>query len=150
METLKAQLYEACAASIEERIRAIEHSLAGIEEARNNETKSSAGDKYETGRTMMQAEADKLSGQLLEARAVKDELDRLAGRGPAERVEAGSLVVTDQGVYYILIGRGKITLSGQLYYCISARAPIAVGLIGKRPGEEVIFNGKRIRIEALY
>ena len=44
---------------LEQKIKIAEESISCIQEARNNETKSSAGDKYETSRAMMQAELDK-------------------------------------------------------------------------------------------
>jgi len=51
---IKEALYKACEEDTEKRINVIERNLKSIEESRNNETKSSAGDKYETGRAMLQ------------------------------------------------------------------------------------------------
>ncbi len=53
---IKEQLYNYCMTHINNRINNIEDILRSIKEAKNNETKSSAGDKYETSRAMMQIE----------------------------------------------------------------------------------------------
>ncbi len=48
--------------------------MADLEESLENESKSSAGDKYETGREMINYEFEKLSGQLKEFKKLQDTL----------------------------------------------------------------------------
>ena len=48
MEQLKKQLYKLCKDHISKRIKELQHAIADLHEAMANETKSSAGDKYET------------------------------------------------------------------------------------------------------
>jgi hypothetical protein len=143
---IKQALYQRCFEDIEQRINVIEETLASIRESRNNETKSSAGDKYETGRAMMQIEEDKNRSQLAQAFEVKNELQKLDIDKKTIRVENGSLVYTSNGVYFISIGIGKVKLEDQLYYCVSRFSPIGMKLIGKRTGDEIEFNGNQIRI----
>ena len=66
--SLKTAIWTACYEQVEQRIQTIESVLASIVESRNNETKSSVGDKYETGRAMMQQKEDQNSRQLLQAK----------------------------------------------------------------------------------
>ena len=53
---IKRELYHKCTEYIDQRIESIQKKLDDVAESRSNETKSSAGDKHETGRTMMQLE----------------------------------------------------------------------------------------------
>ena len=54
-------------ALLQERITAQEADLEELSKAASTDTKSSAGDKYETGRGMRRAEMDKLSRNLSES-----------------------------------------------------------------------------------
>lgn len=143
---VKEQLYQACKKFADERIQSIQQVLESIEEARNNETRSSAGDKYETGRSMMQIEADNNNIQLHEAMQVKNTLQRINPSRKTEQVEAGSLVATTQGNYYLSIGMGAVNMGNQSYYCVSVQSPIGRQLIGKSSGDEISINGMPIKI----
>lgn len=143
----KEVLYKACEADTEKRINTIEKNLKSIEEARNNETKSSAGDKYETGRAMLQIEEANSKTQLSQALRVRHQLRKIEWRKESRIVELGSLVTTSNGNYYISIGLGKITLDNHHYYCVSAISPIGQKIMNKAAGDEIEFNGSRITIE---
>ena len=56
----KNSIIQALLQELDERKASIEKDLAAIEESKNNDTKSSMGDKYETSREMAQAEWNKL------------------------------------------------------------------------------------------
>lgn len=146
---VKQALFKKCLEDVEQRINAIEVSLASILESRDNETKSSAGDKYETGRAMMQIEEDKNRIQLALALDVKNELQNLDMINKSMLIKKGSLVYTDNGVFFLSIGIGKVELENQIFYCLSRMSPIGMKLIGKRKGDEIEFNGKQIRIEEI-
>ena len=75
--TTKQKLHSTCLIRLEERIADLENRIAAIVESRNNETKSSAGDKYETSRAMMQMEEDKVMAQLELAKQMQSELRQL-------------------------------------------------------------------------
>lgn len=146
---IKKQLFGACEKEVEARIANIQNVIASIEEARNNETKSSAGDKYETGRAMMQIEEANNRQQLARALQLRQDLKRLNPERKEERAELGSLVKTNQGYYYLSIGIGKITLEDTVYYCVSISSPIGAKLRHKVVGEVLEFNGNRIRVEEI-
>ena len=144
---IKQRLFRACAEDVEKRINSIQKVLNSIEDSRNNETKSSAGDKYETGRAMMQIEEEKSKNQLFQIIKTKQELNKIDPGRKTVKVESGSLVETNKGNYFISIGIGKIQLDDELYYCLSKGSPMGVKLMGKEKGDEIDFNGSRIRIE---
>lgn len=150
IQETKRQLHEACVADVEKRIGTLRDILRGIDESRTSETKSSVGDKYETGRSMLHQEEAKSHRQLAQALQLRQELERIDPARPSSRVEPGSLVVTSRGVYYVAIGLGKWKLNQQLYYCISVQSPIGEKLLRKQAGEAIEFNGTVIRIEAVH
>ncbi len=142
---IKQQLVQQCQAQLEARIATLQRSVKTIEAARDNETKSSAGDKYETGRAMMQMEADKALAQLEHAQYQLKELKHLPQTvGP--RASAGSLVRTTKGCYFLSVSLGKAILEGQVYYCLSTQAPLAQQMIGKTAGDKVVFKGQEDEI----
>jgi hypothetical protein len=143
---VKEELLRACEAKVSQRIQSIQEVLQSIEESRNNETKSSAGDKYETGRAMMQMEEDKNRGQLLQALQVQQELAQIDPHRLSEQVGVGSLVETTQGKYFLSIGIGKVSLGDEIYFCLSSQSPIGRVMMGKAVGDIVEFNGKTIKI----
>ena len=55
---IKQKLYNLCHAYLDNNIQNAEAVIADAREAARNETKSSAGDKYETAREMMQQDID--------------------------------------------------------------------------------------------
>ncbi len=149
-QELKKALVAACSKNISERLNNINARFRSIEEARNNESKSSAGDKHETGRAMMQLEEENLSVQLKETSLLKNRLARIDLSQTQGTIGLGSLVYTDRGKYFFAIGLGKILLEEEPYFCISLEAPIGALMQGKKEGETVIFNGRTIRILAIH
>ena len=147
---LKQAAFDFCKSMILKRIQTIEAVLLSLEESRSNESKSSVGDKYETGRTMLQLEEEKNKTQLLEALAAKSVLESVQLGKPSEQVSLGSFICTNTGNYFIAIGVGKIHLDGEIIYGISLDSPIGQALKQKRAGEEVIFNNRRIEIQAIF
>ena len=73
----KQKIYQACLRSLDEKISLFESALAELRASVANETKSSAGDKYETARAMLQIEQDNIGRQLNEVRAQKKQLETI-------------------------------------------------------------------------
>jgi len=68
---LKKQLYNQCSDFIEHRLLIIKSTINDIQESLDSETKSSAGDKHETGRAMLQIDLEKACNQLSEIQKTK-------------------------------------------------------------------------------
>jgi transcription elongation GreA/GreB family factor len=139
-KALKQQLLSHCQVQTEQRIAGIIDSLKKIEAARNGETKSSAGDKFETGRAMMQMEEAKLNRQLEEVLKVRQVLDQIEPQHTGERIAAGSLVATNRGNYFLAVGLGKVRLEKRVFFCTSMDSPIGKQLHGKQTGDSFTFN----------
>jgi hypothetical protein len=112
----------------------------------DEETKSTAGDKHETGRAMMQLEQEKLSVQMAEVQQLQQVLDRIQLEDLPPGIGEGNVVLTSQGNYFLAISAGKVELEGKLFYLISLASPIGVALMGKKAWEVVSFRGQEFRI----
>ncbi|MCB2407472.1 3-oxoacyl-ACP synthase [Hymenobacter lucidus] len=144
---LKASLYALCEQYAQDRLDAIQAAIQAAQESANSETKSSAGDKYETGRAMAQNERDRNLVQLQQGRQLQGELQRIDPDRACDTVRPGALVRTSMGWFFISISAGKFPVAGVDYFAVSAAAPVAAALSGKRAGEEAVFNGKKVRVE---
>ncbi len=142
----KDKLVEHCLQLVEERISRIQLEIKQLQLSANTETKSSAGDKYETGRAMAQLEIERSTRQLVDAEKLRNRLQELRGVTIADSVIPGSLVTTTQGIFFISISLGPIEYDHTQYFCISADAPVAKALMGKCAGGVVSFQTKTFSI----
>jgi hypothetical protein len=145
-ELIKQTLYTLCEQYAHDRLATCLAAIQAAQESANSETKSSAGDKYETGRAMAQNERDRNLVQLQQGRQLQGELQRIDPTRPCDTVRPGALVHTSMGRFYISISAGTLSVAGTDYFAVSAAAPVAVALGGKRAGETAVFNGKPVTI----
>lgn len=150
MISLKVRLHSLCQAYIEQRIDTAQKAIAIAQASANEETKSSAGDKYETGRAMAQLEIEKNSVQLAEAQKLKIAIAQIKPDHPTNTVQSGSLVVTNQSNFYIAISAGQLTLDNINYFSISPASPVGSKLMGLKEGAQFSFNTKTYLIEKVY
>ena len=129
------------------QIEEASNDLQKLTEARDGEQKSSVGDKYETGRSMAQMEMKKISDQLGKYQSQLQALQKIKTNQITDGVEYGSLVTTSQGSYFISIGIGLLAVEQQKVFCISMASPIGKLLQGRRAGDVVDFQGRKIQIE---
>jgi transcription elongation GreA/GreB family factor len=144
---LKSALYKSCLQYAHKRIGTAQAALDSAQEASNEESKSTAGDKHDTSRSMMQIEVEQASRQLSEAEKLRDELSRIIISKNSEVIMAGSLVKTAAGNYFIAISAGKIELEKDIYFAVSISSPIAQAMKGLKKGDQFQLNGKSILIQ---
>lgn len=142
MNSIKQAILNTILTNLDDKIDALKQSIISAKESRDNETKSSVGDKYETSRTLMQTEVEKNRVQLNKTELLKAELSKIDIHKSFDQVEFGSLVKTNQINYFISAALGKIELAGEIYFCISLASPIGKLLHTKRVGNTFVFNGK--------
>ena len=150
MNSIKEKLYKACEAYVDERIKRIEDAMAGLESDLENETKSSAGDKYETGREMINLEINKLAEQLQQFKNLRNTINIAKSRTNNGSAQLGAAVKTNMANYFIAIPADRIIVDGDEYFAIGANSPIAQLLLHKKAGEEIIFNGKSAEILEVF
>jgi hypothetical protein len=138
--SIKQELYAQCEHYVQQRIETAKLAMEDAQESANSESKSSAGDKYETGRAMAQLERDRHAQLLAQARAMEQELSRLNAEKVYETVQPGSLVTTSRGAFFISISAGKLRAASADYFAVSPASPIASALSGHKAGDAVTFN----------
>jgi len=146
MSNIKQILLNKIICDLDEKIKSFKHAICLAKESRDNETKSSVGDKYETGRTMMQFEVEKNKMQLYKIIKLKSELLKIDLAKQNKYVDFGSLVITDKSTYLVSIGLGRIQCNKKDYYCISKASPIGKTLSNKKEGDYFKFNGTEFLI----
>jgi len=149
MSNLKQQLYLLCSEYIAGKESVLKKIIADAQEAANEDTKSSAGDKFETGREVMQQEVELNLTRLNELNKLKLVLDMIRPEESREVVSPGALVRTNHGSYYIAISAGQLKPDGKLYYGISLDSPIGMKMKGQRAGDQFTLNDRNYVIESV-
>ena len=144
--SIKLELYDFCLEFVDNRFQTIQNTIKEIQESLLSETKSSAGDKHETGRAMLQLEREKSGNQLAEIQKLKAILNKVNPEAKHLKIALGTAVYTTQSNYFIAISAGEIVLDSKRFYAISQATPIAKLLISKTVGDEVLFRNTTIRI----
>lgn len=115
-------------------------TIDNAQSSANEETKSSAGDKYETGRAMAQLEVEKGLLQLAEARRLKNVMNHFPPNASGSTITLGSLVQTDKDWFYISISAGNVEIDGLSIICLSSASPLGAQMTGLSKGQNFNFN----------
>jgi len=146
---IKKELYDACLIFIENRLIIINATISEIRESLMSETKSSAGDKHETGRAMLQIEREKAGNQLAEIQKVKQTLLKIDVTKTSNIVGLGSIVYTTKNNYFISISAGEIKANNIAYYAVSPNTPISQLLLSKKSGDKISFRDQSFQITSV-
>ena len=137
----KTTIVTACNKVLDAKIKFLNNALQEATDAGNNETKSTAGDKHETGRAMMQLEQEKLGNQLVDLESQKIDFDKIDFSISHTSVTNGSLIETNKGFFLIATAIGKLEVDQTTVFVISKKSPLALVLIGLKNNDTVDFNG---------
>nr|WP_290854812.1 3-oxoacyl-ACP synthase [Flaviramulus sp.] len=143
---IKQKLFDKCVEFIEKRNQIVQYTINEIQESLKSETKSSAGDKHETGRAMLQLEREKAGKQLSEIENIKQTLAKIKLDNSSQIINFGSVVYTSKANYFISISAGELKVGKDVFFAISANTPIGQLLIGKMLGDEVVFRSQSFTI----
>lgn len=145
----KSNLIKLTSTKLSEKIQNFEKLIAETR-ASNNDTKSSMGDKYETGREMLQQEINNLQVQLNEVLKQQDFLktsfDKLRMTKKFDKAEKGAIVKTEKGLFFISVSLGEINFDNQKIICISPESPLAKAMNGKQKGDVFSLNNMSQKI----
>lgn len=144
---IKHNLHQLCVGLVDRRLKSIQNHIADIQNSLLSETKSSAGDKHETGRAMLQLEREKAGQQLAEIEKLRTLLSKINIQERPGKVGVGSLVFTSEAHYFIAVSLGALQTDSETVYAISPVTPIGQLLMGRQKGDEVSFNGNSFVIE---
>lgn len=146
MIAIKQELFKQCQDFVDKRKQTVEAIISSNQKALQSETKSSAGDKHETGRAMLQLEMEKASQQLLGITQMNTILSKIDPLKVSDVAHLGSIVKTTNGTYFLSISAGKLVVENVIYYAVSISSPIGKLLVGKKVNEEYSFNNTKNKV----
>ncbi len=146
----RAEIFAIVQKKLESDLSEIELSLSTLIHDLSNETKSSAGDKYETAREMIQQERQQLETAKQLKRQQLTQMIRLSENKVSKTAEAGSLIVTTNGIFLLGVPIGKIELTTKSFlFALGLQSPLSQQLLGKTVGNQVQLNGISYQITEL-
>jgi len=142
---IKDILFGICLEKNANRLNEVNYAITQSQDAIENDTKSSAGDKYETTREMIQQDLNRYQNQLQQAKADQHILEQI-DLSTKSKVALGAVVQTDLAIYFIAISIGRVDVDGDTYMIVSPSSPIGALLIAKEVNDIINFNGKMQRV----
>jgi len=144
---LKKDTIKVCLDKITKSKQALLMQQNEISNAIANETKSSAGDKFETSREMMNQEKSKIAEQLIQQNYFETQLKAIRLDKSLTEIDFGAFVSTDKGYFLIAAALGKIENKDFTFFAISDEAPLFKAMKGKKENESFNFRNNSYKIE---
>lgn len=144
----KTRILEMIKTRLMEKIRKFEDLIENTR-ASNNDTKSSMGDKYETGREMLQQEINNLQRQLNETLNQQASLQKITAE-PCQKVQTGALVQTEKGLFYIAVSAGDLTIDNHKIITVSPESPLAKSMNALAQGQSFSVNNISQTIKEIW
>ncbi len=132
------------------QIEAIQKQISSLSEDAQNDAKSSAGDKHETGLAMMHLEQEKLNAKLIELLDMQQIALKLSENKTIEKVVLGSIVKTNKAVFYLSVPMQPVNYKNTQVFCVSVHAPLIQHLLNRVIGHQVTFNNIPYKILEIY
>ncbi len=147
---LKKELISSVINELCQRIKSETTMIESARETANSDTKSSAGDKYETTRAMMHLEQEKYSRQLSDTLELKKRAESVIVDQEYESIQSGAVAITSLGNFFIAISAEDIEIDDDEYTPISLASPLGESLKGKKNGETFQFRNQKISIKSVF
>lgn len=122
--------------TIAEKIEKLKNFIEFTQEASRDIKKTP---KYDSMREEMQEEIYQMQRQLGALNDLKKNMAKVLNTS-TERVQLGSLVITNKARFYISVSLGEFFFEGDRFYAISPESPMAKKLMGMRAGDEFTLN----------
>lgn len=145
----KEKIYESYLRILEDKIQLFRNNLDELRESGSNETKSTAGDKYETALAMLHIEQENTNRQLKEALKQKVLFSKIDPTVSTSKIINGSLIKTDKGYFFLSIALGKIIVDGITVIALSPHSPLGQKLMRLKANDTAEMNGARYIIESV-
>lgn len=142
----KQSIVSYCIQLLDEQIADIRLQMRELITHAANDSKSTAGDKHETGRAMMQLEQAQLGKQLNEIEMKRATMTSIDLQIQHSTIREGSFVQASSGNFLIAAPIGKVEVEGESIFIITTASPLGKTLLGKKPGDKVSFNQKTMTI----
>ena len=148
--SFKAKLKNFALDLIGQRMTTAKDAMQQAQESANSEEKSSAGDKYETGRAMGHLQKDMHARQLAASAMELAALHAVNTESICPEGRIGAYLQTEDISFFISAGLGKQTIEGQTILFLSPQAPLAKLLQGKKTGDTIVFDKRQLTIKTVF
>jgi len=140
--TVKKEIISTLETILLERLAELERYAIDLKSSLESESKSTAGDKHDTSRAMVHLEQEKIQHQFHDLSLQLNQLHQISEYKTRGTIAFGSLVITETDIFLLGIGLGKQLIEGKVVYCVGTESPIGKILLGKKVGDEILFNGE--------
>ena len=127
---------------LQQQIAFIDQELTALVSDLGNETKSSAGDKFETAREMIQQERVKLEQSKAQKILMFAALNQLKEKTPSSVVQSGSVISTNKGIFVLGLAIGKVQSDNNpVIFGLGLNSPLAKELLNKSVNDTFELSG---------
>lgn len=145
----KEALLKYISVQIQEQIEELNREVISIQEEIGKETKSSAGDKFETAREMMNQERQRLEERMAILNDQRRAIELMKDQRASKEIDFGALVSTDRGDFLIGAAIGKVVFEERTVVVLSLNSPLGSAFKGKEKGQTFRFMEKEYTIKEI-
>jgi hypothetical protein len=145
----KTTVIAACIAQVSDKLKALGVEIHSLQESNADNDKSTAGDKYDTERSMVHQEMDKLIKQTEIEGYILNQLEQMNPDKHFSSAASGGLISTNKGNYLLGAACGKVMLDKTLVFGVSMASPLAKAMLGKTKGDVFSLNGNDFEIKEI-
>lgn len=137
---IKEALYQECVNKIQGRYDKIKQTIADLNESLEEASSSGGDDGYDNSRSMIQIDIENMTKQLGEVNILRDILQKIDIRSTTSYARLGSLVKTNNAMYFLSLSVGTVVVNNENYLCVALHSPIGSMISGKQLGDKFVFN----------
>ena len=134
---------------LDQRMQTSLDAMNAAQESANGESKSSAGDKYETSRAMGHLDRDMHARMYQQTREERKLIERIDESIIFKKGALGAFISTSMGDFFLSVSIGQVKIDEKSIMIISPQSPIGALLMGKMVGDNFSFRGKEAEILAI-
>lgn len=146
-QELRAAVLAALESVMKSELAVASAQFEGLRESLEGEAKSTAGDKHETGRAMVQMEMEQAAGRLARLEEMVRNWSRLQPDRIRTEAGPGAVVSTSIGRFVVGLAWGAFEVNeNEVWRAISADAPLALAMRRCGEGDVLNFRGRSVEI----
>ena len=139
---MKLTILEYVKTYLDQRMQTSLDAMNAAQESANGESKSSAGDKYETSRAMGHLDRDMHARMYQQTREERKLVERIDESINFKKGALGAFVRTSMGDFFLSVSIGQVKIDEKPIMIISPQSPIGALLMGKMVEGKFSFRGK--------
>ena len=140
----KLRLINACKAHVME---IAENSRKVMEDSQKSANEyGQPKDRYDSYRTQLLTRGEMYSTQYQQSLEQFAVLEKIGVDQLHQKVEFGSVVITDKQKMFVATGCGKVDLDGEVYFAVSPQVPVFLAMKGMKKDDTINFRGQTIKV----